>query len=67
MLEAHMNLKELKVIIEVNKKPKREKFLNQSLFEGKKSIKSSALGPHVFKEIKSHMILRKFKAQIQKT
>ena len=41
MLEAHMNLKELKVIIEVNKKPKREKFLNQSLFEGKKSIKSN--------------------------
>ena len=35
MLEAYMNLKELKAIIEVNKKYKREKFLNQSLFEGK--------------------------------
>ena len=35
MLEAYINLKELKAIIEVNKKPKREKFLNQSLFEGK--------------------------------
>ena len=35
MLESHMDLKELKVIIEVNKKPKREKFLNQSFFEGK--------------------------------
>ena len=67
MLEAHMNLKELKAIIQVNKKPQKEKFLNQSLFEGKKSIKSTALGPHDFKEIKSHMILRKFKAQIRKT
>jgi hypothetical protein len=35
MLEAHMNLKELKATIDVNKKPKREKFLNQSHFEGK--------------------------------
>ena len=61
MLEAHMNLKVLKAIIEVNKKPKREKFLNQSLFWRQKSIKSKVLGPHGFKEIKSHMILRKFK------
>jgi hypothetical protein len=30
-----MNLKKLKAIIQVNKKPKREKFLNQSFFEGK--------------------------------
>ena len=32
MLETHMNLKELKAINEVNKKLKRKKFLNQSLF-----------------------------------
>jgi hypothetical protein len=35
MFEAHMSLKELKAIIQLNNKPKREKFLNQSLFEGK--------------------------------
>jgi hypothetical protein len=35
MLEAHMNLKKLKAIIQVNNKPKRDKFLNQSLFESK--------------------------------
>ena len=35
MLEAHMNLKVLKSIIEVNQRPKRENFLNESLFEDK--------------------------------
>jgi preprotein translocase subunit Sss1 len=38
ILETHKKLKELKAIIEVNKKPKREKFLNQSLFEGKNQL-----------------------------
>jgi hypothetical protein len=56
MLEAHMNLKELKAIIkaiiEVNKKPKREKFLNQSLFEGKNQ--SSPM-------FQTHMVLRRLK------
>jgi hypothetical protein len=52
MLEAHMNLKELKAIIEVNKKPKREKFHNQSLFEGE-----NQLSP----KFQAHMALRRLK------
>ena len=51
-----MNLKELKAIIkaiiEVNKKPKREKVLNQSLFEGKNQ--SSPM-------FQTHMALRRLK------
>jgi hypothetical protein len=52
MLEAHMNLNELKVIIEVNKKPIRKKFLKQSLFEGKNQ--SSPM-------LQTHMTLRRLK------
>ena len=52
MLEAHMNLKELKAIIEVNKKPKRKKILNQSLFEGKNQ--SSPM-------LQAHMTLKRLK------
>ena len=52
MLEAHMNLKELKIIIEVNKKPKREKFLNQSLFEGKNQSSP---------KFQAHMALKRLK------
>jgi hypothetical protein len=52
MFEAHMNLKELKSFIEVNKKPKREKFLNQSLFEGKNQPNP---------KFQAHMALKKLK------
>ena len=52
MLEAYMNLKELKTIIEVNKKPKGEKFLNQSLFEGKNQSSP---------KFQAHMTLKRLK------
>ena len=57
MLEAHMNLKELKAIIQVNKNPKREKFLNQSLFEGKNQSSP---------KLQAHMILKRLKANDSK-
>ena len=57
-------LKRIKSIIEVNQRPKREKFLNQSLFEVKNQS-SPMLQAHMTLK-RSHMILRKFKAQIQK-
>jgi hypothetical protein len=53
ILEAHMNLKELKAIIEVEEKPKRIFcFFNQSLFEGKNQ--SSPM-------LQTHMTLRRLK------
>jgi hypothetical protein len=52
MLEAHMNLKELKAIIQVNKKPKREKFLNQSLFEDKNQSSPLLLAHIALKRLK---------------
>jgi hypothetical protein len=52
MHETHMNLKELKAIIEMNHGPKREKFLNQSLFEDKNQ---SSL------KIQAHMTLKRLK------
>jgi hypothetical protein len=52
MLEAYMNLKELKTIIEVSKKPKREKFLNQLLFEGKNQSSP---------KFQAHMALKRLK------
>ena len=52
MLEPHMNLKEPKAIIEVNKNPKREKFLNQSLFEDKNQSSP---------KFQAHMALKRLK------